>query len=177
MGQGGVGKSAFIIRLICDKFVGDYDPTLEDSYRKAFTVDGKEIIVDIFDTAGMEEFTTVSDAYLSMSDYFLFMFSITNKSSLEEIEAAICNMSRVKEMVAPYPMVMVGCKGDLEEEREVSQNEIKQKAKEHNFQYFETSALTGHNVKEVLDFAIQDYQTNWNRAQDVPQKQSRPPKK
>eukprot|EP01124_Arcella_intermedia_P024349 TRINITY_DN4074_c0_g2_i2.p1 TRINITY_DN4074_c0_g2~~TRINITY_DN4074_c0_g2_i2.p1 ORF type:complete len:112 (+),score=36.31 TRINITY_DN4074_c0_g2_i2:333-668(+) len=111
-----------------------------------------------------------------MSDYFLFMFSIANKASFEEIEAAVCNVGRLKKMVAPFPILMVGCKSDLEAERQVSKEEILQKAKEHHFQYFETSALTGQNVKEVMEFAIHDYQTNW-RGHGAPQKQPRPAKK
>ena len=34
-GDGGVGKSALVIRYVCDNFLEDYDPTIEDSYRKA----------------------------------------------------------------------------------------------------------------------------------------------
>jgi hypothetical protein len=30
------------------------EPTLEDSYRKQITVDGQEVVLDIFDTAGQE---------------------------------------------------------------------------------------------------------------------------
>ena len=34
LGSGGVGKSALTIRLITDNFLEEYDPTIEDSYRK-----------------------------------------------------------------------------------------------------------------------------------------------
>jgi GTPase SAR1 family protein len=37
------------------QFVEQYDPTLEDSYRKDTNLDGKDIIMDILDTAGQEE--------------------------------------------------------------------------------------------------------------------------
>ena len=33
----------------------EYDPTIEDSYRKAFVVDGEEFILEFLDTAGQEE--------------------------------------------------------------------------------------------------------------------------
>ena len=34
VGAGGVGKSALTIQLIQNHFVEEYDPTIEDSYRK-----------------------------------------------------------------------------------------------------------------------------------------------
>jgi len=41
VGGGGVGKSALTIRFIQGHFIDDYDPTIEDSYRKQSVVDGK----------------------------------------------------------------------------------------------------------------------------------------
>ncbi|KAN0035722.1 hypothetical protein ACTA71_005010 [Dictyostelium dimigraforme] len=40
MGSGGVGKSAIIIQFIQNHFVDEYDPTIEDSYRKQVTISG-----------------------------------------------------------------------------------------------------------------------------------------
>ena len=53
MGGGGVGKSCLTFRLVHDKFLEKYDPTLEDSYRKEnFQVDGEHCPIEIMDTAG-----------------------------------------------------------------------------------------------------------------------------
>ena len=40
LGSGNVGKSSITIRFTQDQFVEDYDPTIEDSYRKYIVVDG-----------------------------------------------------------------------------------------------------------------------------------------
>jgi len=40
VGSGGVGKSAFIIQFIQNHFVDEYDPTIEDSYRKQMVISG-----------------------------------------------------------------------------------------------------------------------------------------
>ena len=40
LGSGGVGKSAMTIRFIQNHFVDQYDPTIEDSYRKQVVVKG-----------------------------------------------------------------------------------------------------------------------------------------
>ena len=45
LGGGGVGKSALTIRLVSDDFLEEYDPTIEDSYRKQCDLDGKSVML------------------------------------------------------------------------------------------------------------------------------------
>jgi GTPase KRas protein len=62
LGGGGVGKSALTIRLVTDNFLdGEYDPTIEDSYRKQVMIDEETALLDILDTAGQEEFNSMQD--------------------------------------------------------------------------------------------------------------------
>lgn len=46
VGGGGVGKSALTIQFIQSHFVSDYDPTIEDSYRKQCVIDEKVAHLD-----------------------------------------------------------------------------------------------------------------------------------
>ena len=41
VGEGGVGKSALTIQFLQNEFLEDYDPTIEDSYRKQAVIDGE----------------------------------------------------------------------------------------------------------------------------------------
>ena len=52
VGGGGVGKSALTIQFIQNHFVDEYDPTIEDSYRKQCMIDEEVAILDVLDTAG-----------------------------------------------------------------------------------------------------------------------------
>jgi len=52
LGSGGVGKTALVFRFVQGKFVDHYDPTIEDSYRKQVTHNGKQVMLEILDTAG-----------------------------------------------------------------------------------------------------------------------------
>ena len=61
VGGGGVGKSALTIRLIQNHFIDEYDPTIEDSYRKQVTIDEETCLLDILDTAGQEEYSAMRD--------------------------------------------------------------------------------------------------------------------
>ena len=50
VGGGGVGKSALTVQLIANHFIFDYDPTIEDCYRKQCVIDDQACILDILDT-------------------------------------------------------------------------------------------------------------------------------
>jgi len=50
VGEEGVGKSALVIQLVQAQFVEEFDPTVEDSYRKQLIVDDEAVVLDILDT-------------------------------------------------------------------------------------------------------------------------------
>uniref|UniRef100_A0A2K6MYA0 Small monomeric GTPase n=1 Tax=Rhinopithecus bieti TaxID=61621 RepID=A0A2K6MYA0_RHIBE len=64
VGAGGVSKSALTIQLIQNHFVDEYDPTIEDSYRKQVVIDGETCLLDILNTAGQEEYNAMRDQYM-----------------------------------------------------------------------------------------------------------------
>mmetsp|Transcript_38734 Transcript_38734/g.62980 ORF Transcript_38734/g.62980 Transcript_38734/m.62980 type:complete len:80 (+) Transcript_38734:121-360(+) len=64
LGSGAVGKSALTIRLVTDNFLDEYDPTIEDSYRKQAVIDNKVALLDILDTAGQDEFSSMQVSFL-----------------------------------------------------------------------------------------------------------------
>jgi len=59
LGGGGVGKSTFLIQFVNGHFVNEYDPTIEERYRKQIEVDKVVCLLDITDTAGQEEYDDV----------------------------------------------------------------------------------------------------------------------
>jgi|EP00900_Chrysochromulina_parva_P017611 GTPase KRas protein len=141
VGGGGVGKSALTIQLIQNQFVDEYDPTIEDSYRKQVTVDEETCLLDILDTAGQEEYSAMRDQYMRSGQGFLCVYSIANKGSFEEIATFREQILRVKD-ADKVPMVIVGNKSDLGEERQVSQAEGKELAACYGCPWMETSAKT-----------------------------------
>lgn len=83
---GGVGKSALTIQLIQNHFIDEYDPTIEDSYRKQVVVDGETCLLDILDTAGQEEYSAMRDQYMRTGEGFLCVFAVNNIKSFEDIK-------------------------------------------------------------------------------------------
>ena len=61
VGGGGVGKSALTIQLIQNHFIDEYDPTIEDSYRKQVTIDNETSLLDILDTPVSPELLPAKD--------------------------------------------------------------------------------------------------------------------
>ncbi|KAI5959666.1 ras1 [Candida margitis] len=149
VGGGGVGKSALTIQLIQSHFVDEYDPTIEDSYRKQCTIDGEQVLLDILDTAGQEEYSAMREQYMRTGEGFLLVYSINSRNSLEELQTFYEQILRVKDS-EQVPVLVVGNKCDLEMERQVSYEEGQALANSFNCPFLETSAKLRINVEEAF---------------------------
>ncbi|CCG26042.1 Ras1 RAS signal transduction GTPase [Candida orthopsilosis Co 90-125] len=149
VGGGGVGKSALTIQLIQSHFVDEYDPTIEDSYRKQCTIDGEQVLLDILDTAGQEEYSAMREQYMRTGEGFLLVYSINSRNSLEELQTFYEQILRVKDS-DQVPVLVVGNKCDLEMERQVSYEEGQALANSFNCPFLETSAKLRINVEEAF---------------------------
>jgi len=145
VGGGGVGKSALTIQFIQSHFVDEYDPTIEDSYRKQCVIDEEVALLDILDTAGQEEYSAMREQYMRTGEGFLMVFSITDKNSFEEIDGFYKQILRVKDRDT-FPMILIGNKSDLESDRTVTEAEGKAKGADLKVTYVETSAKLRSNV-------------------------------
>jgi len=155
VGGGGVGKSALTIQFMQNIFIDDYDPTIEDSYRKQLTIDGEHCLLDILDTAGQEEYSAMRDQYMRTGQGFLMVYAITSRSSLEELITFRDQILRVKE-TSTVPMVVIGNKIDLESERQVSTQEGLDLARSFQAAFFETSAKLRINVDESFTQIVRE---------------------
>lgn len=172
LGSGGVGKSALTVQFVQGIFVEKYDPTIEDSYRKQVEVDGQQCMLEILDTAGtvsfhqnfevnvkpiflpllliqfQEQFTAMRDLYMKNGQGFVLVYSITAQSTFNDLQDLREQILRVKD-TDDVPMVLVGNKCDLEEERVVGKELGKSLASQFNCAFMETSAKAKINVNDV----------------------------
>eukprot|EP00518_Triparma_eleuthera_P000097 CAMPEP_0182458410 /NCGR_PEP_ID=MMETSP1319-20130603/3761_1 /TAXON_ID=172717 /ORGANISM="Bolidomonas pacifica, Strain RCC208" /LENGTH=188 /DNA_ID=CAMNT_0024657091 /DNA_START=50 /DNA_END=616 /DNA_ORIENTATION=- len=139
LGGGGVGKSALTIRLVTDNFLEEYDPTIEDSYRKQVRIDDQPALLDILDTAGQEEYSSMQDQWMREGKGFLLVYSITDHSTFDEIAVFKEKILRAKDM-EQVPLVLVANKCDLENERQVTFDEGKRLADDWGCPFMEASA-------------------------------------
>lgn len=142
LGGGGVGKSALTIRLVQGSFLEEYDPTIEDSYRKEVEVDAKKCTVDILDTAGQEEFSSLQEHWMRNGDAFIIVYSIVARDSFDQTQTLRDKILRAKdcEDTQAPPIVLAGNKCDLADDRVVGETEGLELAEQWGAAFFETSA-------------------------------------
>ncbi|MCJ1405826.1 Ras GTPase [Xylographa trunciseda] len=149
VGGGGVGKSCLTIQLIQAHFVDEYDPTIEDSYRKQCVIDDEVALLDVLDTAGQEEYSAMREQYMRTGEGFLLVYSITSRQSFEEIQVFQQQILRVKDRDY-FPIIIVGNKCDLDGDREVSTQEGEAMARGFGCKFIETSAKSRINVDNAF---------------------------
>lgn len=150
LGAGGVGKSCLTVQFVQGIYLDSYDPTIEDSYRKTIEIDNKVFDLEILDTAGIAQFTAMRELYIKSGMGFLLVYSVTDQQSLNELMALREQVLRIKD-TDRVPMVLVGNKADLADERVVSVEEgIAVSSKWGKVPFYETSALLRSNVDEVF---------------------------
>lgn len=149
LGSGGVGKSALTVQFVQGIFVEKYDPTIEDSYRKQVEVDANQCMLEILDTAGTEQFTAMRDLYMKNGQGFVLVYSITAQSTFNDLMDLREQILRVKD-TDDVPMVLVGNKSDLEDERVVGKDQGHSLSKQFNCSFLESSAKLKVNVNEIF---------------------------
>ncbi|XP_052285754.1 ras-related protein Rap-1 isoform X1 [Dreissena polymorpha] len=150
LGSGGVGKSALTVQFVQGIFVEKYDPTIEDSYRKQVEVDAQQCMLEILDTAGTEQFTAMRDLYMKNGQGFLLVYSITAQSTFNDLQDLREQILRVKD-TEEVPMILVGNKCDLEDERVVGKDQGQNLAHQWGSAFLETSAKAKINVNEIFN--------------------------
>ncbi|VDP18260.1 unnamed protein product [Soboliphyme baturini] len=133
LGSGGVGKSALQVE-----------------------VDGQQCMLEILDTAGTEQFTAMRDLYMKNGQGFVLVYSITAQSTFNDLIDLRDQILRVKDtddVTAcdfKVPMILIGNKCDLEDERVVGKDQGQNLARQFNCAFLETSAKAKINVNEVF---------------------------
>jgi len=122
LGSGAVGKSALTLQFIQGQFVADYDPTIEDAYRKHITIDRNALLLDVLDTAGQEDFIALRTSWMRNKDGFVLAFSIVDRKSFADCQQFYDQLCEVYEENVP-PFVLVGNKADLVANQQNSNND------------------------------------------------------
>ncbi|GJE85669.1 Ras domain-containing protein [Phanerochaete sordida] len=150
LGAGGVGKSALTVRFVNDSFLEHYNPTIEEQYRREIAVDGEHIALEILDTAGAEQFTALNEVYITSGHGFLLVFSLTHEASLHDLDNIRQQVLHIKQGEPDLPIVIVGTKMDLYNEREVTSGALQELATSWGIPFYETSAKRNWNIQEVF---------------------------
>lgn len=157
VGSGGAGKSRLTLQFVQST---SYDPTIEDSYRKQRMIDDQVAMLDILDLCEVE-FPTLREMYIRNGQGFVLVYSVTSNSSFDEISQFKEEICRIK-ATDLVPMILVGCKSDLEDQREVPADEAAALANCWNIPFLEASAKRHVNVDEVFFNLVRQIRTERN---------------
>ena len=111
-------------------------------------MDGKIYRIQIWDTAGAENFRSITRAYYKNSVCAFIVYDITQRNTFENIKLWLDDIHN--QCPQTTLLVLVGNKIDLESERQISYEEGEDFAQKNNMYFFETSAKTGKNIENLF---------------------------
>jgi small GTP-binding protein len=166
VGDGAVGKTSLLITFATDKFPPKYVPTVFENHTKQMKreKDGSNVILQLWDTAGQEDYDRLRPLSYPGADVVLLCFSTVTRSSFESVKEKW--HPEVAHYVPEALTLLVGTKIDLREAGEpdpatkehdpVSKEEGESMKKSIKAsKYLEVSAKTRLNLDETFNMAVE----------------------
>lgn len=161
VGDGTVGKTCMMIAHVNNTFPGEYIPTVFDNYSENMCLNGRFVSLNLWDTAGQEDYDRLRPLSYPQTDIFLACFSLISPISFDHIEHKW--HPEIQHHCPGVPILLVGNKLDLRDDSTVIQTLAEQRmqpvtknqgiemAKRINaIKYMECSAKTQKGLKEVF---------------------------
>lgn len=112
VGDGNVGKSAFVQKQLTGEFQPNYIPTLGvEVHSLVFKTTAGFIRFNVWDTAGQERYGGLGDGYYIQAHCAIVMFDLTNQTSYDHVPTWYHNVINVVKQ--HIPTILVGSKADL----------------------------------------------------------------
>jgi Ras family protein len=149
-GSRSVGKTALTIQFTEERFVEDYNPTIESTHKRIFKHRRTNFTTNIIDTAGQDELSIFQHRHGIGIDGYVLVYSIANRGSFNSIRVLndkIVNLTGNENI----PRIIVGNKSDLSEiQRKVRIEEGEDLARELRCSYIECSAKTNEHIADIF---------------------------
>ncbi|XP_012541769.1 ras-like GTP-binding protein RhoL isoform X1 [Monomorium pharaonis] len=156
IGDGMVGKTCMLITYTKKEFPTEYVPTVFDNYVDSICVNGQQFEMTLWDTAGQEDYERLRPLSYPNTDCFLVCFSISARSSFENVASKW--HPEIKANCPNVPIVLVGTKADLRNQEVMdivsSRDCNKMKKKIKAVTYVECSAIKQQGLEDVFIEAI-----------------------
>jgi small GTP-binding protein len=149
VGDSGVGKTCLLLRFVRNQWVPDALSTFGVEFlAKIISTDRHRIQLQLWDTAGQELFKCVTKGYYRGAMGALVVFDLTSRESFDHVAEWLNDLYEV--VRTKIPIVLVGNKCDLSDDRDVTTKEARKFADAHGLAYVETSAKSGDNISEAV---------------------------
>ena len=147
IGESAVGKSCLLLRYTVGKFQDTFMTTIGVDFKtKHLEINGKNVKLQIWDTAGQEKFRSITKAYYRGAHGILVVFDISRRETFNQTRMWIDSIK--ESSTTPIDMILVGSKADLE--RAISREEAEKLAASYNIKYFETSAKENSGINDAF---------------------------
>ncbi|KAL2107162.1 hypothetical protein VUR80DRAFT_5596 [Thermomyces stellatus] len=164
IGDGACGKTSLLSVFTLGYFPTRYIPTVFENYVTDCRVDGKNVQLALWDTAGQEDYERLRPLAYSNAHVILIGFAVDAPDSLDNVEHKW--ITEATRLCPGVPIILVGLKKDLredpvaiEEQRKKSLRFVTPQEGEHVAReisarrYLECSSLTGEGVDDVFEAA------------------------
>ncbi|CAO3568389.1 unnamed protein product [Mortierella alpina] len=149
IGDTGVGKSCLLLQFTDKRFQPAHDLTIGVEFGARFvSVAGKQIKLQIWDTAGQESFRSITRSYYRGAAGALLVYDITRRDTFKHLTTWLEDARQHAN--ANTTIMLIGNKSDLEAKRAVTYEEGEAFAKANGLFFMETSAKTSANVEEAF---------------------------
>ena len=149
VGDAATGKTSIINRIIDNPFNDTYEVSIGiDFMSKNIRFRGQNIKIQIWDSAGQEKYKGLIPSYVRNSSIVFIVYDISNRSSFDNIPNWISFVKNIEKTT----MILCGNKNDLD--RDVNKNDAEELAKREGLLFFECSAKTNENIKNMFYSSI-----------------------
>ena len=160
VGTSGTGKTSFVNKWIKNTFDESYKATIVSEFSfKVVDYKDKSYKIQLWDLAGMDQNICITKVFAKDSHGCIVVSDITNEKTLEECVKWKNTVDESTKFLdeSNIPSILLRNKVDLLENEDNVDDEEKMKkfCEENKFlKYFKTSAKTGTNIDEAMDFLI-----------------------
>eukprot|EP00483_Globobulimina_turgida_P000371 UN00371 len=156
VGDGAVGKTCLLVCYTKNEFPSQYVPTVFDNHSTMVMCDGKVVSLQLWDTAGQEDYDRLRPLSYPGTQVFLLCYSTISGASYAN--CANRWIPELKHHCPDVPIIIVATKTDIREENNpnhITSQEGQKLVKELSaVAYVECSAKTMNNINGVFDVAI-----------------------
>ncbi|KAI7872921.1 small GTPase superfamily [Spinellus fusiger] len=155
-GDGTCGKTSLLNVFTSGLFPETYEPTVFENYVQEISIDGKNIELSLWDTAGQEDFDRLRALSYTGAHVIMMCFSVDNRQSLENITHRW--LDEISEHCANAKIILVALKCDLRSAQEKNTTILYEEGLEvaHFINascYLECSAKHNRGVRECFEQA------------------------
>ena len=155
VGDSGVGKTNILSRYINNEYSSNSESTVGVEFStKMLNKNNKKIKVQIWDTAGQERYKSITSVFYKGAKGGFIVYDITRKDTFNSTDKWINDLKMNGD--ENISLILIGNKSDLQDQREVSLEDMTKKAELFGVNFCETSALNNTNIDKVFDIVVED---------------------